>query len=45
MTPVHAILIALIVFYVVGGLFLVWGAPEGWEDEDGFHYGRPDDQD
>ena len=29
-------------------LFLMWGvatAPMGWEDEDGFHWGEPDEDD
>ena len=48
MTPsdkVYGLMAVLIAIYVIGGLFLVWRAPEGWEDEDGFHYGQPDDQD
>lgn len=24
-------------------LWLVWHAPIGWQDDDGFHYGEPDE--
>jgi len=26
-------------------IYLILTAPEGYEDEDGFHYGRPDEYD
>ncbi len=25
-------------------IFLIYRAPEGYEDERGFHYGKPDDE-
>ena len=38
--------LAITLFLIVSGsilsmAWLVWTAPEGWEDEDGFHFGRP----
>ena len=37
-------LAAAALLYLIGLAFLLWEvltAPEGWEDEHGFHYGKP----
>jgi hypothetical protein len=36
-----AVVMMLSVFVVA---YFIYTAPEGYEDEDGFHYGRPDDE-
>lgn len=38
--------LAITLFLIVSGsilsmAWLVWTAPEGWEDKDGFHFGSP----
>jgi hypothetical protein len=35
-------IVSLIAVVVVS--YLIYTAPEGYEDEDGFHYGRPDNE-
>lgn len=41
---IPGLVIAGIALVVLGWLvWLFWTAPEGWEDEDGFHLGKPGD--
>lgn len=38
--------LALSIMAIIGlAVYLIWSAPEGYEDDDGFHYGRPDEHD
>lgn len=41
MGPLAITLLLLITGSALCIFWLVWTAPEGWEDEDGFHFGRP----
>ena len=39
-------IILSLILIVIPWCWLLWAcltAPEGWEDEDGFHFGRPDE--
>jgi hypothetical protein len=38
-------LLVIALLIVACTIYLVLTAPEGYEDEDGFHYGRPDEHD
>jgi hypothetical protein len=38
-------LLVISLLIVACAVYLILTAPEGYEDEDGFHYGRPDEHD
>jgi hypothetical protein len=37
---VKVIIISIVVLVILLLVFLPYGIPEGWEDENGFHYGK-----
>lgn len=48
MTAPQLIAIAATALALIATGWMWWqfkSAPEGWQDEDGFHYGEPGDQD
>jgi|Wag4MinimDraft_6_1082665.scaffolds.fasta_scaffold35781_1 hypothetical protein len=38
-------LLLTVVVIIAVTVYMILTAPEGYEDEDGFHYGRPDEHD
>lgn len=38
-------LLLTVVVIIAVTVYMILTAPEGYEDEDGFHYGRPDEYD
>ena len=38
-------LLIIVLLIIIGTAYMIITAPEGYEDEDGFHYGRPDEYD
>jgi len=38
-------LLLTVVVIIAVTAYMILTAPEGYEDEDGFHYGRPDEHD
>jgi hypothetical protein len=38
-------LLIIVLLIIAAVVYMILTAPEGYEDEDGFHYGRPDEHD
>ena len=38
-------LLIIVLLIIAGTVYMIMTAPEGYEDEDGFHYGRPNEYD
>ncbi len=38
-------LLLIVLVIIAATVYLIITAPEGYEDNDGFHYGRPDEYD